>query len=186
MIDKTKVIYETLDELKAAIASNLLKTNDEFVTSDIDGKAVFICIKVGKNKVHFLRKYLLKDTKPMKSDGFDLRMWLNEEYRDSFPDDLKAVISKVNLIKEKEMFGENKYGVDEICKQIEWFKNTKHRIATAKLEDEYSHWYWLQTPYKASGAYFCLCYNSGNSYSTDASNTYKYVRPRFIIAKRNL
>lgn len=183
MIEKTKRIYQTVEELKEAIRTNNLHVNDEFVTTDIDGEAVFICIKIGKKKVHFLRKYVLTDTKPMKNDGFDLRLWLNEDYRDTFPDDLKDVIKKVNLIKEKEMFGENKYGMDENCEQIEWFKNTKHRIATAKLEDEYSHWYWLQTPYRASSAYFCRCGNAGDGNYGNASNADGYVRPRFILAK---
>ena len=185
MIEKTKRIFESVDELQEAINTNNLHVNDEFITSDIDGEAVFICIKIGKKKIHFLRKYVLADAKPMKDDGFDLRIWLNEDYKDTLPDNLKALIKKVNLVKEKEIFGENKYGVDESCKQIEWFKNTKHRIATARVDDEYSHWYWLQTPYRASAAYFCLCGASGYASYNGASHANSCVRPRFILVRRS-
>ena len=43
-----------------------------------------------------------------------------------------------------------------------------------------SAYYWLKDV--ASGAYFCICYDSGHASNNDASNASRYVRPRFILA----
>ena len=91
----------------------------------------------------------------------------------------------IDLPREIEVFGKNEYGVKEVGKQWAYFKNTKNRICTTKKDDEYSHWWWLGTPYRASAAYFCSCSSNGNAYFGNASDASAYVRPRFILAQRN-
>lgn len=181
MQKEIKVIYENIKELRDNIALNTIRVGDEFITTDIDGETVFICIKVGKKKIHFLRKYLLKDQKPMKNEDFDLKEWLNTDYKNSLPSELNVL--KVNLIKEKEMFGVNKYGVYEDCKQINYFKNTKHRIATTQADAKCSYWYWLDTPVSYTSNRFCGCLQFGHPSCDGAGYCGAYVRPRFIIAR---
>ena len=190
MKEKIKRVYESVEELREAIESGRLKVNDEFVTKDIDGKATFICIQDGK-AYHFLRKYTLKDAKPMKSGNFFLLNWLAEEYTHSLPKELQEILfSPVGLLTEKEMFGVNEFGVEEEGKQIKWCKKIYNRIAAESKDAEYTKWYWLQTPTEktddiASSANFCNCYGYGVADCSGASNAGNCVRPRFILVKRS-
>ncbi len=72
----------------------------------------------------------------------------------------------------EEVFGKN-------C--LDFFKAGKNRIGF-NFDEEYSVWYWLSTPYKASAAYFC--YVLGNGFATCGNAGYAgvYVRPRFVLA----
>lgn len=79
------------------------------------------------------------------------------------------------LISKDEMFGDN---------PLEYFKTGRNRIAF-DFDEDCSRYYWLSTLYdeEASAAYFRAALNIGYSYCNNASNAYRYVRPRFIILK---
>jgi len=200
---KTKTVYESSNVFMEAMNSGKIKVGDELITRDIQGKAKYVVADLNLkakagwdnttifNIAYMVRKYALKEPKPMKDDDFDLLKWLNKEYLDSIPDEVKGYMVPqesrqiIDLPREIEVFGKNEYGVKEEGKQWPYFKNTKNRICTTKKDDEYSHWWWLNTPYRASAAYFCLCNSGGNAYYSYASVANFYVRPRFILAQRN-
>lgn len=200
---KTKTVYESSNVFMEAMNSGKIKVGDELITRDIQGKAKYVVADLNLkakagwdnttifNIAYMVRKYALKEPKPMKDDDFDLLKWLNKEYLDSIPDEVKGYMVPqesrqiIDLPREIEVFGKNEYGVKEEGKQWPYFKNTKNRICTTKKDDEYSHWWWLGTPYRASAAYFCFCDNLGLANYSYASAASAYVRPRFILAQRN-
>ena len=203
MKTKTKTVYENIDELMEALKTRSVKVGDELITRDIDGRAKYAVADFNLeakaewgnttifNIAFMVRKYALKKSKPMKDDDFDLLKWLNKEYLDSIPDEVRSHMIPqdtrhiIDLPREIEVFGKNEYGVKEVGKQWPYFKNTKNRICTTKKDDEYSHLWWLNTPHRASAADFCRCYSNGNAACSNASYAYIYVRPRFILAQRN-
>ena len=203
MKTKTKTVYENIDELMEALKTRSVKVGDELITRDIDGRAKYAVADFNLeakaewgnttifNIAFMVRKYALKEPKPMKNDDFDLLKWLNKEYLDSIPDEVRSHMIPqdtrhiIDLPREIEVFGKNEYGVKEVGKQWPYFKNTKNRICTTKKDDEYSHWWWLNTPHRASAAYFCLCRGNGYADYSGASGAGFYVRPRFILAQRN-
>ena len=200
---KTKTVYESSNVFMEAMNSGKIKVGDELITRDIQGKAKYVVADLNLkakagwdnttifNIAYMVRKYALKEPKPMKDDDFDLLKWLNKEYLDSIPDEVKGYMVPqesrqiIDLPREIEVFGKNEYGVKEEGKQWPYFKNTKNRICTTKKDDEYSHWWWLGTPYRASAANFCLCNYNGDADYLRASYAHVYVRPRFILAQRN-
>lgn len=200
---KTKTVYESSNVFMEAMNSGKIKVGDELITRDIQGKAKYVVADLNLkakagwdnttifNIAYMVRKYALKEPKPMKDDDFDLLKWLNKEYLDSIPDEVKGYMVPqesrqiIDLPREIEVFGKNEYGVKEEGKQWPYFKNTKNRICTTKKDDEYSHWWWLGTPYRASAAYFCFCNNYGIADYANASRANLCVRPRFILAQRN-
>lgn len=183
---KSKNIYENIQELMAAVNDGTASTGDELITSDIDGEAVFILIRIDKKKIKLIRKWILKEKKPMRTDNFDLKKWLETKYRDSLPEELKALRPKVRLLKEIEVFGKNEFGIKEKGKQIEYFKNVKHRITAFNSCDEYSRWWWLDTPCEegdvVSASYFAFVTHGGYAYFHHASNAHIGVRPALSIS----
>lgn len=200
---KTKTVYESSNVFMEAMNSGKIKVGDELITRDIQGKAKYVVADLNLkakagwdnmtifNIAYMVRKYALKEPKPMKDDDFDLLKWLNKEYLDSIPDEVKGYMVPqesrqiIDLPREIEVFGKNEYGVKEEGKQWPYFKNTKNRICITKKDDEYSYWWWLGTPYRASAAGFCACGSRGDADYYNASRAGSYVRPRFILAQRN-
>ncbi|MCR4745226.1 MAG: DUF6273 domain-containing protein [Lachnospiraceae bacterium] len=184
---KSKNIYENIQELMTAVKDGTASAGDELITSDIDGEAAFILIRIGKKKIKLIRKWMLKEKKPMRTDNFDLKKWLETKYRDSLPEELKTLNPKVRLLKEIEVFGKNEVGIKEKGKQIEYFKNVKHRITAFNSCDEFSRWWWLDTPCEegdvVSATSFADVYNGGLCTSDGASNADIGVRPAFIISR---
>ena len=70
------------------------------------------------------------------------------------------------------------FGDDNGEGMLDWFKESKHRIAMYK---DYSEWWWLSTKAVASAAYFCSVYYYGCANYYYAGSTYYAVRPRFVI-----
>ena len=189
MITKEKKIYETVGELEEAIRNDDLMVGDEFLTEDIDGAAAFKIAHIGKKKIWLVRKYILKDLRPMKGGDYDLLEWLKGEYTDSLPEELTDIIDKdVTLPTEKQVFGKNEIGKKEKGKQFEYFKNCKHRIAVFNPEAEYSRWWWLATPYYdkersvVSSAVFAVVNGNGVAHDYGASAAVG-VRPAFAILR---
>ena len=88
----------------------------------------------------------------------------------------------LRLPTEREILGENIYGVeeDDSVKQWEPMKKRKNRIAFQGKGTDTWEWYWLQNKYDGSAAAFALVGRNGNAYSGNASNAYG-VRPAFKI-----
>lgn len=191
MREETKRIFESIDELKKAIEEGTIRVEDEIITKDKDGTAIFVVADIRDGWITFVRKFVLQDDKPMKRKDFDLIQWLNSDYMETLDKDLKAIMvapdgqQLMDLPREIEVFGQNEYGVKEEGSRWEYFKKLNNRICGTGDDAEYSEWWWLNTPHRASAAYFCFCLDDGDAGYSGASYAYGYVRPRFILAQRN-
>ena len=188
---ETKRIFESIDELKKAIEEGTIRVEDEIITKDKDGTAIFVVADIRDGWITFVRKFVLQDGKPMKRKDFDLIQWLNSDYMETLDADLNALMiapegqQLIDLPREIDVFGENRYGVHEEGSRWEYFKKLNNRICGTGDDAEYSEWWWMNTQHKAAAAYFCLCGNDGTAACGSASSASFYVRPRFILAQRN-
>ena len=188
MILKGNFIYENIEDLKKAIQEKSIKVEDEFITWDISGKAIYVVADITEKGIAMVRKFVLKDPKCRKSGEFDLIEWLNEEYASSLDESLKEMMiapqgqQLIDLPREIEVFGRNEWGVTGEGSRWEYFKKLNNRICGTGDDAEYSEWWWMNTPRRASAANFCCCDNLGLATYNNASNANFYVRPRFILA----
>ena len=189
MILKGNFIYENIEDLKKAIQEKNIKVEDEFITWDISGQAIYVVADITEKEIVMVRKFVLKDPKCRKSSKFDLIEWLNEEYAASLDESLKEMMiapqgqQLIDLPREIEVFGKNEWGVTEEGSRWEYFKKLNNRICGTGDDAEYSEWWWMNTPRRASAARFCFCDSFGGATYTVASDASRYVRPRFILAK---
>ena len=187
MILKGNFIYENIEELKKAIQEKSIKVEDELITEDIDGEAIYVVANITDKEIALVRKFVLRDPRPRRYK-YDLIDWLNHEYKDTLDETLKAMMiapegqQLIDLPREVEVFGENEYGVPEEGSRWEYFKKLNNRICGISENAEWSEWWWMNTQARASAAYFCCCYNYGRAAYNGASNAGAYVRPRFILA----
>ena len=191
MREETKRIFESIEELKQAINEGAIRVEDELITKDKDGTAIFVVADIRDGWITFVRKFVLQDNKPMKGKDFNLIQWLNSDYMETLDKDLKAIMvapdgqQLIDLPREIDVFGKNEYGVKEEGSRWEYFKKLNNRICGIGDDAEYSEWWWLNTRYRASAADFCICGNAGYANYNGASLANLYVRPRFILAQRN-
>lgn len=122
-----------------------------------------------------------------------LRKWLNSDFFDLLPDDLKEIIipskikvgkktieDKVFIPSEYEIFGKKENGEAEEGEQFDLFKDWHNRIA-GYSDGQYGRWYWLRTKAKtASAGCFCVV-GSGGSADCGSANGAGGVRPFFTI-----
>lgn len=183
---KLKVRFNNAEDLVTAGKLGVLEVGYELVTEDIDGVAVFEVADIRKKKIILCRKYLLKDERAMGTEG-ELLTWLDNEYYESLPTDLKELMkarkdSMVFLPKEVEVFGEHAYSSEEEKgRQWEIFKRVKKRIRAFSAEDERSRWYWLASPYVSNSTDFCNVTAAGAANGNNASNSYG-VLPCFCLS----
>ena len=184
---KGNFIYENTEELKKAIQEKSIKVEDELITEDIDGEAIYVVANITDKEIALVRKFVLRDPRPRRYK-YDLIDWLNHEYKDTLDETLKAMMISpegqqlIDLPREVEVFGENECGVPEEGSRWEYFTKLNNRICGTSENAEWSEWWWMNTQARASAAYFCNCYNYGYVHYYSASYAYYYVRPRFIIA----
>ena len=184
---KGNFIYENTEELKKAIQEKSIKVEDELITEDIDGEAIYVVANITDKEIALVRKFVLRDPRPRRYK-YDLIDWLNHEYKDTLDETLKAMMISpegqqlIDLPREVEVFGENEYGLPEEGSRWEYFKKINNRICGISENAEWSEWWWMNTQARASAAYFCYCNAYGLAYYANASFANYYVRPRFIIA----
>ena len=95
--------------------AEVVKVGDELVTTDIDGEAIFVVAHLKDGKAYMVRKWLLDNSeeRPLIDDEFNAFDWLNSEYRESLPEDIREmIVGDVTLPSEKEVFGKNGYGIN--------------------------------------------------------------------------
>ena len=92
MREETKRIFESVEELKQAINEGAIRVEDELITKDKDGEAIFVVADIRDGWITFVRKFVLQDDKPMKRKDFDLIQWLNSDYMETLDKDLKAIM----------------------------------------------------------------------------------------------
>ena len=173
-------------ELAEAIHNNqkVISVNDEIDIELKDGQNVtLVCEKVDKDHALFSTKDLLADTHNMNEDWIvkgicTMDNYLNTRFRKLLPDELSNVISgDIRLLTEKEIFGENKYGAEESCSQLERYKNPQNRIK--KLNGVAFPW-WTETSHVSSFTVFCYVRSDGSANNTTA-NYSRGVAPCFWI-----
>lgn len=128
---------------------------------------------------------------PRKNKNFDLEDRLNDTLVDDIPDEILEQMLPVDedenlfrLFTEKEVFGKNEYGNEELeTEQINFFKSRRNRIAF-QGKNGGSEWWWLANKCKDySGAYFARVYGYGDAGSGDAGCSLG-VRPAFILKSK--
>lgn len=184
---KGNFIYENTEELRKAIQEKSIKVEDELITEDIDGEAIYVVADISDKQIALVRKFVLRDPRPRRYK-YDLIDWLNHEYKDTLDETLKAMMiapegqQLIDLPREVEVFGKNDYGVHEEGSRWEYFTKLNNRICGTSKNAEWSEWWWMNTQVRASAAYFGDCYAGGGASYGNASVANYYVRPRFIIA----
>ena len=117
-----------------------------------------------------------------------LRKSLNTEILDRFPDEIREKMvafesgDLLRLPMEREIFGENIYGVEEDDSVEQWepMKKRKNRIAFQGKGTDTWEWYWLQNKYDGSAAAFAYVGCGGAADCGGASGS-GGVRPAFKI-----
>lgn len=124
----------------------------------------------------------------------DLRKKLNGEILESFPEEIRErmvgmrvgqtnCFDMLRIPTEREIFGENPYGVDEpkSVRRFYGMEERRNRIAWQGSKTGEFEWYWLQNKVEDSASYFAFVYTSGVAYYTSAGASYG-VRPVFLLS----
>lgn len=174
-----KIKY-TLDEFKAQVKASTLKVGDRLITEDIAGKAVFEVAEIRKKYIYMVRRYCLPDKYDQTHD--DLMDFLNNEYLDTLPQDLKNIMgkregSRIFVPWFNEVFGEREdcsWADKSKGKQWSLFRKGYGRIRLDGDKHGCSRWYWLASPYVSIGSTnFCNVNASGAPNANYASRSWR-------------
>lgn len=123
----------------------------------------------------------------------NMRKWLNEEFIELLPDDLREVIKERTIVQKQdgvelmstdklwlpsrtEVFGDD-YPTDVGDVQFDLFKDQRKRV---KSNSGSSAWWWVRSPYYNISYYFCYVGYSGSAH--DYGDGYSGgVVPAFVI-----
>jgi len=124
----------------------------------------------------------------------DLRKKLNGEILESFPEEIRErmvgmrvgqtnCFDMLRIPTEREIFGENPYGVDEpkSVRRFYGMEERRNRIAWQGSKTGEFEWYWLQNKVEDSASHFAYVYGNGDAYCGSASNSLG-VRPVFLLS----
>lgn len=85
------------------------------------------------------------------------------------PDDLQGVITgPLRLLREREVFGKNNYGNEEVCEMLPRYFEEKNRVKTL---NGVQFPYWLASPYASYPDGFCYVRGDGSSAHDHASDS---------------
>ena len=139
------------------------------------------------------QKNLLKDIAlPMNKNGSndggwqqsDMRGYLNNIYREAFPENIKSLFKKFYvkdadtmdyfiLRSEMEIFGEHIYSdEDEPGRQIEYYKIRRNRMKCIGNDFGSAYGWWERSPFYGNSGYFCSVNGNGSANAANASGTY--------------
>lgn len=178
-IKKNCTLQTTWAELKEDIeaASNPLNVGDEIdIVLKTGEKVTLVCERAGHRSATFFTKNLLEDTHCMNENwnaknGEQLSTmgaYLGKLFR-LLPDELQGIIAEpLRLLREKEVFGENKYGNEEVCEVLSRYYEKENRVKTL---NGVSFPYWLASPDASNSDYFCYVSSGGSSDHAAASNS---------------
>lgn len=176
-IRKYNDMMTTWAELKDAIrtGSSLLNVGDEIdIELKTGEKVTLVCERVGHRSATFFTKNLLEDTHCINENWkakngeqlSTMEAYLGKLFR-LLPNELQGIITKpLRLLREKEVFGENKYGKEETCEPLLRYFKKENRIKTLS---GIPFPYWLATPYASGSTSFCSVSNDGSSDYSGAS-----------------
>ena len=176
-IRKNNDMMTTWAELKDDIraGSSLLNVGDEIdIELKTGEKVTLVCERVGHRNATFFTKNLLEDAHCMNANWAaeneeqlsTMEAYLGKLFR-LLPDELQGVITKpLRLLREKEVFGENKYGKEETCEPLLRYFKEENRVKTL---NGVPFPYWLATPSASGSTSFCSVSSNGSSYYSSAS-----------------
>ena len=179
----------TIEEFKVQAKASTLKVGDRLITEDIVGKAVFEVAEIRKKYIYMVRRYCLPDDYDQTHD--DLMDFLNNEYLDTLPQDLKNIMgkrkgSRIFVPWFKEVFGEREdCGWADQSKGKQWklFKKGYGRIRLNASKRVCSSWYWFASPNVSDSNGFCYVNTSGAPYASGASTSFG-VLPCFKVNRK--
>ena len=176
-IRKNNDMMTTWAELKDAIraGSSLLNVGDEIdIVLKTGEKVTLVCERAGHRSATFFTKNLLEDAHCMSvnwaaKNGEQLSTM--EAYLGKLfcllPDELQGVITEpLRLLREKEVFGENKYGKEETCEPLLRYFKEENRVKTL---NNVPFLYWLASPCANSSESFCRVNSDGSNHFASAS-----------------
>ena len=176
-IRKNNDMMTTWAELKDDIrdGSSLLNVGDEIdIELKTGEKVTLVCERVGHRSATFFTKNLLEDAHCMSvnwaaENGEQLstmEAYLGKLFR-LLPDELQGVITEpLRLLREKEVFGENKYGMEETCEPLLRYFKEENRV---KMLNNVPFSYWLASPRANSSESFCHVSIDGSNNAAAAS-----------------
>ena len=176
-IKKNCTLETTWKELKDDIecASNPLNVGDEIdIVLKTGEKVTLVCERAGHRSATFFTKNLLEDAHCMNANWAaengeqlsTMEAYLSKLFH-LLPDDLQEIITEpLRLLREKEVFRENKCGKEEVCEALSRYSKKENRIKTL---NGVPFPYWLATPYASGSTSFCSVRNDGSSYYSGAS-----------------
>ena len=167
---------ELRDDIKAA--SNPLNVGDEIdIVLKTDEKVTLVCERAGHRSATFFTKNLLEDTHCMNENWITkngeqlstMEAYLSKLFR-LLPDDLQEVVTEpLRLLREKEVFGKNNYGDEEVCEMLPRYSKEENRIKTL---NGVPFPYWLASPCASNSGCFCYVGGDGSSSCSDASDSF--------------
>lgn len=176
-IKKNCTLETTWAKLKDDIeaASNPLNVGDEIdIVLKTGEKVTLVCERAGHRSATFFTKNLLEDTHCMNENWkakngeqlSTMETYLSKLFR-LLPDDLQEVVTEpLRLLREKEVFGKNNYGDEEVCEMLPRYSKEENRIKTL---NGVPFPYWLASPYAGNSDNFCIVNSDGSSYANAAS-----------------
>lgn len=179
-IKKNCTLETTWKELKDDIesASNPLNVGDEIdIMLKTGEKVTLVCERAGHRSATFFTKNLLEDTHCMNENRkakngeqlSTMEAYLGKLFR-LLPYDLQEVVTEpLRLLREKEVFGKNNYGNEELCEVLHRYSEKENRVKTL---NGVPFPYWLASPNAATSTGFCNVTSDGSSsYDPDASHS---------------
>lgn len=175
-IGKCADTITTWAELRDAVyaGSSPLDIGDEIDIELKTGERVtLVCEQVKNGRATFFTKDLLEDTHAMdesevvgnKKPLSTMGGYLEKLFR-LLPENLQAVASPLRLLREREVFGENRHGNLENLEPLPRYQEPKTRV---KRLNNVPFPYWLASPVASNSAYFCIVNIGGGSTSNPAS-----------------
>lgn len=176
-IRHASALRTTWTELKTNIKNGAspLNVGDEIdIMLKTGEKVTLVCERAGHRSATFFTKNLLEDTHCMSvnwaaKNGEQLstmEAYLGKLFR-LLPDDLQEVVTEpLRLLREKEVFGKNIYGNEEVCEVLPRYSEKENRVKTL---NGVPFPYWLATPDATNAAGFCGVDSDGSSYYSGAS-----------------
>ena len=179
-IRKNSISETTWAELKTNIKNDTspLNIGDEIdIVLKTGEKVTLVCERVGHRSATFFTKNLLEDTHCMSvnlaaENGEKLstmEAYLSKLFR-LLPDDLQEIITEpLRLLREKEVFRENKFGKEEVCEALPRYLKKENRVKTLT---GVPFPYWLATPNASNSTAFCYVGSAGSSSDGYASSSF--------------
>lgn len=174
-IRKNSILETTWAELKTNIKNDTspLNIGDEIdIVLKTGEKVTLVCERAGNRSATFFTKNLLGDTHCMNENWIakngeqlsTMEAYLGKLFR-LLPDDLQEVVTEpLRLLREKEVFGKNIYGNEEVCEVLPRYSEKENRVKTL---NGVPFSYWLASPSASNSAYFCYVRSDGSrNYAT--------------------